>query len=45
LYGSLLVVAGNAAAVWFKRDRRIASMASKAAGLFLVGFGIKLTTN
>lgn len=45
LYGSLLVLAGNAAAVRLKRDRRIASMASKAAGLFLVGFGIKLTTN
>lgn len=45
LYGSLLVLAGNAAAVRLKSDRRIASYASKAAGLFLVGFGIKLTTN
>ena len=45
LYGSLLVLIGNAAAVRLKSDRRIASLASKAAGLFLVGFGIKLTTN
>lgn len=45
LYGSLLVLAGNAAAIRLKSDRRIAFLASKAAGLFLVGFGIKLTTN
>lgn len=45
LYGSLLVLAGNAAAVRLKSDRRIASLASKAAGIFLIGFGIKLTTN
>lgn len=44
-YGSLLVVTGNAAAVRLKNDRRIASLASKAAGMFLIGFGIKLTTN
>lgn len=45
LYGSLLVLVGNAAAIRLKSDRRIAFLASKAAGLFLVGFGIKLTTN
>jgi leucine efflux protein len=45
MYGSLLVLVGNAAAVRLKHDRRIASFASKAAGIFLIGFGIKLTTN
>jgi leucine efflux protein len=45
IYGSLLVLAGNAAAVRLKNHRRVAALASKAAGIFLVGFGIKLTTN
>lgn len=44
-YGSLLVLVGNAAAKRLARNRRIASFASKAAGVFLIGFGIKLTTN
>ncbi|HJV73110.1 MAG TPA: leucine efflux protein LeuE [Noviherbaspirillum sp.] len=44
-YGSLLVLAGNAAARRLSRNRRIAAFASKAAGIFLIGFGIKLTTN
>ena len=44
-YGSLLVLAGNAAAVRLKKSRRIATLASKAAGIFLIGFGIKLTAN
>lgn len=44
-YGSLLVIAGNAAAQRLARNRRIAGYASKAAGVFLIGFGIKLTTN
>lgn len=44
-YGSLLVVAGNAAARRLGRNRRVARFASKAAGIFLIGFGIKLTTN
>ncbi|MEC4720660.1 leucine efflux protein LeuE [Noviherbaspirillum sp. CPCC 100848] len=44
-YGSLLVVAGNAAARRLGQNRRIARFASKAAGIFLIGFGIKLTTN
>jgi leucine efflux protein len=44
-YGSLLVIAGNAAAKRLARNRRIATFASKAAGIFLIGFGIKLTTN
>jgi threonine/homoserine/homoserine lactone efflux protein len=44
-YGSLLVLVGNAAARRLARNRRIAAWASKAAGVFLIGFGIKLTTN
>jgi leucine efflux protein len=44
-YGSLLVIAGNAAARRLARNRRIATYASRAAGVFLIGFGIKLTTN
>jgi threonine/homoserine/homoserine lactone efflux protein len=44
-YGSLLVVAGNAAARRLAHNRRMAAFASKAAGVFLIGFGIKLTTN
>jgi threonine/homoserine/homoserine lactone efflux protein len=44
-YGSLLVVAGNAAARRLARSRRITAFASKAAGIFLIGFGVKLTTN
>jgi threonine/homoserine/homoserine lactone efflux protein len=44
-YGSLLVLAGNAAASRLKSNQRIAALASKAAGLFLIGFGIKLTAN
>jgi threonine/homoserine/homoserine lactone efflux protein len=45
LYGSLLVAVGNAAAKRLARNRRIAAFASRAAGIFLIGFGIKLTTN
>jgi leucine efflux protein len=44
-YGSLLVFVGNTAARRLARNRRIASFASKTAGVFLIGFGIKLTTN
>jgi leucine efflux protein len=44
-YGSLLVFIGNAAAKRLARNRRIAAFASRAAGIFLIGFGIKLTTN
>lgn len=44
-YGSLLVFAGNAAARRLARNQHIATFASKAAGVFLIGFGIKLTTN
>ena len=44
-YGSLLVIAGNAAAKRLASNRRIAAFASKAAGIFLIGFGIKLSTN
>ncbi|WP_292932734.1 leucine efflux protein LeuE [Noviherbaspirillum sp.] len=44
-YGSMLVLVGNAAAKRLARNRRIAAFASRAAGMFLIGFGIKLTTN
>ncbi len=44
-YGSLLVLVGNAAAKRLARNRRIAAFASRAAGIFLIGFGITLTTN
>ena len=44
-YGSLLVIVGNAAAKRLAGNRRIAAFASKAAGIFLIGFGIKLSTN
>lgn len=45
LYGGLLVLAGNAAARRLARHRGVAALASKAAGVFLIGFGIRLTTN
>nr|WP_217346246.1 leucine efflux protein LeuE [Noviherbaspirillum sp. L7-7A]MBV0880643.1 leucine efflux protein LeuE [Noviherbaspirillum sp. L7-7A] len=44
-YCSLLVLVGNAAASRLKRHRGLARLANRAAGLFLIGFGIKLTTN
>jgi len=44
-YGSLLVLVGNAAARRLAHNRRIAAFATRAAGVFLIGFGIKLTTN
>jgi len=44
-YGCMLVLVGNLAAKRLKNNRRIASLASRAAGVFLVGFGIKLSTN
>jgi leucine efflux protein len=44
-YGSVLVLAGNAAATQLKQNRLIATIASRAAGVFLIGFGIKMTNN
>ncbi|BEV18127.1 leucine efflux protein LeuE [Herbaspirillum sp. DW155] len=44
LYGSFLIFVGNAAARRMARNRTIANLASRAAGIFLIGFGIKLTT-
>lgn len=44
-YGSLLVLVGNVAARKLAHNRYIAAYASKAAGIFLIGFGIKLSTN
>jgi threonine/homoserine/homoserine lactone efflux protein len=37
------VVALNAMAGKFKKNPRISKIAHRAAGLFLIGFGIKLT--
>lgn len=45
LYGSMLILVGNAAARRLARQRRITRLASRLAGVFLIGFGIKLTTN
>jgi threonine/homoserine/homoserine lactone efflux protein len=44
-YCSLLIFIGNAAAARLKRHRRLARLANRLAGVFLIGFGIKLTTN
>jgi leucine efflux protein len=44
-YGSLLVVGGNAVARRLKHNRRIAQLGTKVAGVILIGFGIKMTTN
>jgi leucine efflux protein len=44
-YGSMLVLTGNAVARRLERMRRVKTLANKAMGLFLIGFGIKLTTN
>lgn len=44
-YGSILVLTGNALAQRLARMRRIKILANKATGIFLIGFGIKLTTN
>lgn len=44
-YCSLLIFAGNAAAARLKQHRWLARLANRLAGVFLIGFGIKLTTN
>ena len=44
-YGSLHVLVGIAATKHLARHRLITAFASKARGVFLIGFGIKLTTN
>jgi threonine/homoserine/homoserine lactone efflux protein len=44
-YGSMLVLAGNAAARRLAQQRRLTQFASRLAGFFLIGFGFKLTTN
>lgn len=44
-YGSFLVLAGNAAASRVRKSRALARFFSRLAGLFLIGFGIKITTN
>lgn len=44
-YCSLLIFIGNAAAARLKQHRQLATLANRLAGIFLIGFGIKLTTN
>jgi leucine efflux protein len=44
-YGSMLVFIGNAAAARLRQHRRLARLGNQLAGVFLIGFGIKLTTN
>lgn len=44
-YRSVLVSAGNAVTKRFAHYQRLAKLALKAAGVFLIGFGIKLTIN
>jgi len=44
-YGSMLVLVGNAAAARLKRHHRLARLGNQLAGVFLIAFGIKLTTN
>ena len=44
-YCSLLIFAGNAAAARLKQHRGLARLGNRLAGVFLIGFGIKLTTN
>jgi leucine efflux protein len=39
------VLAGNAAASRLKRNHGIAAASTKLAGVFLIGFGIKITSN
>ena len=45
IYGSMLVLIGNAAARRLEKQRGIARLASRLAGVFLIGFSFKLTTN
>lgn len=45
LYGSLLIFAGNALAQRMRGSPRVSDCANKMAGLFLIGFGVKLTVN
>ena len=44
-YCSLLIFIGNAAAARLKQHRGLARLGNRLAGVFLIGFGIKLTTN
>ncbi len=43
-YGSMLVFVGHAVARAFARNRAAGRIASKLAGLCLIGFGVKLST-
>jgi leucine efflux protein len=44
-YGSFLAVVGNAVARAFSRNRTAGRIASKLAGLCLIGFGVRLSTS
>lgn len=45
LYGSLLIFAGNVLAQCMRGSPRVSDFANKMAGLFLIGFGVKLTVD
>ncbi len=45
VYCSLLIFVGNALATRLRSLPRVTSIANKLAGLFLIGFGVKLTLN
>ena len=45
LYQSCLVLAGNAVAGWFKRLPQARRLATRLAGMALVGFGLKLAVD
>jgi leucine efflux protein len=44
-YGSFLVLVGNAAASKLRKNRIVARLCNRIAGVFLIGFGIKITSN
>jgi len=44
-YGGMLVFVGNAVAKMFARNRMAGRIASKLAGVCLIGFGVRLSTN
>jgi threonine/homoserine/homoserine lactone efflux protein len=44
-YGGALVLVGNAIARAFSRNRTVGRIATKLAGVCLIGFGVKLWTN
>lgn len=45
VYASILVFAGNAAASRLQDSMLVRRLATTVAGVFLIGFGFRLTTN